>query len=63
LSDDIFNIKFENDYEIQNYERNKSLELVLKKQKDTGVNMLRLYVEKSPKLETQRKLLYYLESI
>ena len=45
LSDDIFNIKFENDYEIQNYEKNKYLELWLKKQKDTWVNFLSLYVE------------------
>jgi hypothetical protein len=63
LSDDIFNITFPTDYEILNYEKNKSVELTLKKQKDTGVNLLSLYIEKAPKLDNNRKLFYYLESI
>lgn len=63
IQDDIFNIKFPNDYEVLNYEKNKTVEIGLNKQKDTWINFLSFYIEKSPKLDSWRKLFYYLESI
>jgi|GEM_PF-1058536 len=61
LKDDIFDIKFPNDYQVSDYTKNNFIEITLKKQKDTGINYLRIYVEKSPNLDTERKKFYYLE--
>lgn len=63
VKDDVFRITFPADYEIINYRKNSYVEMDLKKQKDTGVTLLKISTEKSPKLDTQRKVLYYLESI
>ncbi|MFA5917053.1 MAG: serine protease [Candidatus Gracilibacteria bacterium] len=61
LKDDIFDIKLLPDYQVSNYIKNTTLNIELKKQKDTGVSYLSIYVEKGPKLDTDKKKFYYFE--
>ncbi len=62
LKDDIFDIKLLPDYQVSNYIKNTTLNIELKKQKDTWINYLSIYVEKWPKLENDKKKFYYLET-
>lgn len=61
LKDDVFDIKLDSDYQVSNYIKNSTINLELKKQKDTGVNYLSVYLEKSPVLDTDKKKFYYFE--
>lgn len=61
LKDDIFDIKLLPDYQVSNYIKNTTLNIELKKQKDTWVSYLSIYVEKWPKLDTDKKKFYYFE--
>lgn len=61
LKDDIFDIKLLPDYQVSNYIKNTTLNIELKKQKDTGVTYLWIYIEKWPKLDTDKKKFYYFE--
>ncbi len=61
LKDDIFDIKLLPDYQVSNYIKNTTLNVELKKQKDTWVQYLWIYVEKWPKLDTDKKKFYYFE--
>lgn len=61
VNDDIFDIKLLPDYQVLNYIKNTTLNIELKKQKDTWVNYLWIYIEKWPKLDTDKKKFYYLE--
>ncbi|NDK08578.1 hypothetical protein EOM39_05055 [Candidatus Gracilibacteria bacterium] len=61
LKDDVFDIKLLSDYQVSNYIKNTTLNIELKKQKDTGVQYLGIYIEKGPKLDTDKKMFYYFE--
>lgn len=61
LKDDVFDIKLDSDYQVSNYIKNSTINLELKKQKDTWVNYLSVYLEKSPVLDTDKKKFYYFE--
>lgn len=62
LQDDIFNIALPNDYQVSNYVKNISLSIELKKQKDTGVSNLFVYLEKTPKINNDKEKFYYFET-
>jgi len=61
LKDDIFEVNLPLDYQVSNYIKNTTLNIELKKQKDTWVNYLSFYIEKGPELSTEKKKLYYFE--
>lgn len=61
LKDDIFDIILLADYQVSNYIKNTTLSVELKKQKDTWVTALWIYIEKIPSLDTDKKKFYYLE--
>lgn len=61
LKDDVFDIKLLSDYQVSNYIKNTTLNIELKKQKDTWVQYLWIYIEKWPKLDTDKKMFYYFE--
>lgn len=61
LKDDIFDIKLLPDYQVSNYIKNTTLDIELKKQKDTWVNYLSIYIEKWPKLDSDKKRFYFFE--
>ncbi len=61
LKDDVFDIKLLPDYQVSNYIKNTTLNIELKKQKDTWISYLSIYIEKWPKLDTDKKKFYYFE--
>jgi len=62
LQDDIFDVKLLSDYQVSNYIKNNSLNIELKKQKDTGVSYISVYLEKTPKINTDKEKFYYFET-
>ncbi len=62
LQDDIFHIALPHDYQVSNYVKNISLSIELKKQKDTGVSNLFVYLEKTPKINNDKEKFYYFET-
>lgn len=63
VKDDIFDIKLLPDYQVSNYIKNTTLNIELKKQKDIWVNYLWIYIEKWPKLSSDKLKFYYFEQI
>lgn len=63
LQDDVFDIKLPSDYQVSNYIKNTSLNIELKRQKDTGVSYFSLYLEKLPKIKSEKEKLYYFETL
>ena len=61
IKDDIFDIELLPDYQVSNYIKNTSLSIEIKKQKDTAINYLNIYIEKIPTLDNDKKKFYYLE--
>lgn len=61
IKDNFFDISISSDYEVQNYIKDNAIQIVLKRQKDTGVTNLWVKLEKVPNLDTDKKIYYYLE--
>lgn len=61
IKDDVFDIKLLPDYQVSNYIKNTTLNIELKKQKDTWVQYFKMYIEKWPKLNNDKKKFYYFE--
>lgn len=62
LQDDVFDIVLPTDYQVSNYIKNISCSIELKKQKDTWVNNISLYLEKTPQIKNDKEKFYYFET-
>lgn len=62
LKDDVFDLDLPDDYKIQNYIKNNSISIELRKQKDTWVNSFVVYLEKTPEIKNDKQLFYYYET-
>ncbi|MDD2516013.1 MAG: serine protease [Candidatus Gracilibacteria bacterium] len=63
IKDDFFDIKFNSNYEVKNYIKNKYLEIGPLKMKDNILNGVRLQLQKTLELKSEKELFYYLEKI